>query len=120
MLAEESPPPEVRHAADFLRAQGAVDVVAELFLAQHGQGALPLAAPCATHDMLAETRRRLSATAVVCNSSLLAVLSRSALIGDAAAMLAQAQAQAKEIHTLETLPTEQLQILRSALALARR
>ena len=69
--------------------------------------------------MLRDISTRLNSTAVVCNASLLSVLARSSLVGDVAELLKDKAVQEKTIHTLESLPTEQLGILRSAVALAK-
>jgi hypothetical protein len=123
MLAEESPPPEVRHAAEYLQSDrytNCAQLVAQAFFGQHGTSALPLASGAVTHNMLSEISTRLNSTAVVVNSALMAVLRRSGLVGDAAAMLAQAQVDAKEILTLEEVDRRgELGVLRSAIALAR-
>lgn len=95
MLAEEAPPPEVKHAAEYLQGAAAVDALAQIFLEQHGATALPVGPSTATHSMLQDISTRLASKAVVCNGSLMAVLSRSTLVGNVEEMLAQAQAQVR-------------------------
>jgi hypothetical protein len=95
MLAEESPPPEVKHAAEYLDSTEALNLLAGIFFEQHGSTALPVSASAVSHSMLQDISTRLASKAVVCNGALMSLLSRSPLVGDAEEMLTQAQIQDK-------------------------